>query len=168
MLSCHGETTERTKEPFMEALDKKPLPGRVTARPHRHAPDADALAHRLKRKIKGEVLFDNGSRALYATDGSNYRQTPIGVVRPRDAEDVSETIALCRQFGAPITSRGCGTSLAGQCCNVAVIIDYSRHMNRILEIDPHRKLARVQPGVIHVHLHEAAEKFHLTFGPDPA
>src|SRR2546423_6095534 len=130
--------------------------------------DAQALAHRLKRKLKGEVRFDEGFRALYATDGSNYRQTPIGVVRPRNEEDVLETVALCRQFGAPITSRGCGTSLAGQCCNVAVIIDFSKYLDRILEIDPRQKLARVQPGVVHVHLHNAAEKYHLTFGPDPA
>jgi FAD/FMN-containing dehydrogenase/Fe-S oxidoreductase len=130
--------------------------------------DALALAHRLKRKLKGEVRFDDGFRALYATDGSNYRQTPIGVILPRDEEDVCEAFALCREFGAPITSRGCGTSLAGQCCNVAVIVDYTKYMNRILEIDAQRKLARVQPGVVHVHLHEAAEKHHLTFGPDPA
>src|SRR5438105_15817487 len=130
--------------------------------------DAEALGGRLRRKIKGEVRFDRGSRALYATDGSNYRQVPIGIVIPRDEEDVIETVALCREFGAPITSRGCGTSLAGQCCNVAVIIDYSKYMNRIVEIDPQRRLARVQPGVVHLHLHEAAEKFHLTFGPDPA
>src|ERR1051326_1357215 len=130
--------------------------------------DALALAHRLKRKLKGEVRFDDGFRALYATDGSNYRQTPIGVILPRDEEDVCEAFALCREFGAPITSRGCGTSLAGQCCNVAVIVDYTKYMNRILEIDAQRKLARVQPGVVHVHLHEAAEKHHLTFVPDPA
>jgi FAD/FMN-containing dehydrogenase len=129
---------------------------------------AEALAQRLRRKLKGEVRFDDGFRALYATDGSNYRQTPIGVIRPKDEEDVLEAFALCRQIGAPITSRGCGTSLAGQCCNVAVIIDYTKYMNRILEIDPQRKIARVQPGVVHVNLHEAAEKHHLTFGPDPA
>ncbi len=129
---------------------------------------ADALAQRLKRKIKGEVRFDAGFRALYATDGSNYRQVPIGIVCPRDTEDVIETFALCRQFGAPITSRGCGTSLAGQCCNVAVIIDYSKHLNRVIEIDPQRKLARVQPGTVHRHLADAAAKHQLTFGPDPA
>src|SRR5439155_12499270 len=129
---------------------------------------AEALGHRLHRKIKGEVRFDDGNRALYATDGSNYRQVPLGVVIPRDEEDVLETFSLCRQFGAPITSRGAGTSLAGQCCNVAVIIDYTKYMNRIVEIDPIEKLARVQPGVVHKQLATAAEKFHLTFGPDPA
>ena len=130
--------------------------------------NAGALARRLKRKLKGEARFAPGDRALYATDGSNYRQVPIGVVLPRDEEDVMEAVALCREFGAPITSRGCGTSLAGQCCNTAIIFDYSKYMNRILEVDPRRKLARVQPGVVHVHLHEAAERHHQTFGPDPA
>jgi FAD/FMN-containing dehydrogenase/Fe-S oxidoreductase len=130
--------------------------------------DGPALGRRLRRKVKGDVHFDDGFRALYATDGSNYRQTPIGVVRPRDEEDVAETLELCRRFGAPITSRGCGTSLAGQCCNAAVIIDYSKYMNRILEIEPGRKLARVQPGVVHLDLHKAAKKYQLTFGPDPA
>ena len=130
--------------------------------------NSEALASKLRRKLKGEVRFDTGGRALYATDGSNYRQVPIGVVIPRDTNDVLETVALCRQFGAPITSRGCGTSLAGQCCNTAVIIDFSKYLNRILEIDPRQKIARVQPGVVHHRLHQAAEKFHLTFGPDPA
>src|ERR1041385_5463792 len=130
--------------------------------------DADRLARELTPQIQGEVRFDAGFRALYATDGSNYRQVPIGIVCPRDTEDVIETFALCRQFGAPITSGGCGTSLAGQCCNVAVIIDYSKHLNRVIEIDPRRKLARVQPGTVHRHLADAAAKHQLTFGPDPA
>src|SRR3954468_22724114 len=110
--------------------------------------EAEALARKLRKQIKGEARFDAGARALYATDGSNYRQTPIGVVIPRDKDDVLATVALCREFGAPITSRGCGTSLAGQCCNVAVIIDFSKYMNRVLEIDLERKLGRVQPGCV--------------------
>jgi FAD/FMN-containing dehydrogenase len=130
--------------------------------------DAFTLARKLKKKIKGEVRFDDAFRALYATDGSNYRQTPIGVVRPRDAEDVIETVALCRQFSAPITSRGCATSLAGQCCNTAVIIDYSKFMNHVVDIDAGRRLARVESGVVHLQLQNAAEKRHLMFGPDPA
>ncbi|MGN6386706.1 MAG: FAD-binding oxidoreductase, partial [Verrucomicrobiota bacterium] len=91
--------------------------------------DAEGLAAKLRKQISGEVRFDHGSRALYATDGSNYRQTPIGVVIPKSKEDVIATVALCREFGAPITSRGCGTSLAGQCCNVAVIIDFTKYMH---------------------------------------
>jgi FAD/FMN-containing dehydrogenase/Fe-S oxidoreductase len=130
--------------------------------------DAKGLAEALRAQIRGDVRFDRGTRALYATDGSNYRQVPIGVVLPRDADDVLASVARCRQFGAPLLCRGGGTSLAGQCCNVAVILDFSRYMAKILEIDPARRIARVQPGVVLDHLRAAAEKHHLTFGPDPA
>ncbi|MGB8580560.1 MAG: FAD-linked oxidase C-terminal domain-containing protein, partial [Candidatus Sulfotelmatobacter sp.] len=130
--------------------------------------DASGLAEALRSRIRGEVRFDRGCRALYATDGSNYRQVPIGVVLPRDADDVIATVARCRDFGAPLLCRGGGTSLAGQCCNVAVILDFSQYMTRILEIDPARRIARVQPGVVLDHLRAAAEKHHLTFAPDPA
>ena len=130
--------------------------------------DAAALAEALRVQIRGDVRFDRGTRALYATDGSNYRQVPIGVVLPRDADDVLAAVALCREFGAPLLCRGGGTSLAGQCCNVAVILDFSKYMARILEIDPARRIARVQPGVVLDHLRAAAEKHHLTFAPDPA
>ncbi len=130
--------------------------------------DSSGLETALCREISGEVRFDNGSRALYATDGSNYRQIPIGVVIPRNTDDVIATVALCQQFGAPLLSRGGGTSLAGQCCNAALILDFSKYMASIIDIDPTRRLARVQPGVILDHLRAAAEKYHLTFGPDPA
>jgi len=144
-----------------------------TARAHRAAPmpatvDAAALAAALRAQIRGEVRFDRGSRALYATDSSNYRQVPIGVVIPRDEEDVIRTVAACRHFGAPLLARGAGTSLAGQCCNVAVVIDLSKYMNQVIEIDPRNRLARVQPGTILDVLRHAAERYHLTFGPDPA
>jgi FAD/FMN-containing dehydrogenase/Fe-S oxidoreductase len=129
---------------------------------------AEELAATLRAQIRGEVRFDAGSRALYATDGSNYRQVPIGVVIPRDAEDVERTIAVCRERGAPILPRGGGTSLAGQCCNIAVVLDMSKYMNRVLEIDPAGRSARVQPGAILDHLRTAAEEYHLTFAPDPA
>ena len=132
------------------------------------AVDTHALAEALRRHIRGEVRFDNGSRALYATDGSNYRQVPIGVVVPRDVEDVVASMALAREFNAPILCRGGGTSLAGQCCNVALVLDMSKYLNRILEIHPERRIARVQPGVVLDNLRNAAEKHHLTFAPDPA
>src|SRR6202167_1948751 len=130
--------------------------------------DASALAQALRAQIQGEVRFDRSARALYATDGSNYRQVPIGVVLPRDADDVLATVALCRQFGAPILCRGGGTSLAGQCCNVAVILDFSRYMAAVLEIDPARRIARVQPGVVLDDLRNAAERPLWTFAPAPA
>ena len=106
--------------------------------------DANGLASALSHQVRGDVRFDNGSRALYATDGSNYRQVPIGVVLPRDVDDVVATISLAREFGAPILCRGSGTSLAGQCCNVAVILDFTKYMVNIIEIDPGRRIARVQ------------------------
>jgi len=127
-----------------------------------------ALAEALRAEIRGDVRFDDGSRALYATDGSNYRQVPIGVLLPRDVKDVLAAVTICRRFRAPLLCRGGGTSLAGQCCNVAVILDFSKYMADILEIDPARRIARVQPGVILDHLRNAAEKHHLTFAPDPA
>ncbi|HKH98010.1 MAG TPA: FAD-linked oxidase C-terminal domain-containing protein [Candidatus Sulfotelmatobacter sp.] len=130
--------------------------------------DAQGLAEALRHRIHGDVHFDRGSRALYSTDGSNYRQVPIGVVLPHDADDVLATIALCREFGAPVLCRGGGTSLAGQCCNVAVVLDFSKYMARILEIDPARRIARVQPGVVLDTLRNAAERHRLTFAPDPA
>ena len=104
--------------------------------------DASALAAELRKAIRGEVRFDAGSRALYATDGSNYRQVPIGVVIPRDVDDVVQTVAICRARGTPILSRGGGTSLTGGCCNVAVVIDWSKYLNKVLAIDPEKKLGR--------------------------
>jgi FAD/FMN-containing dehydrogenase/Fe-S oxidoreductase len=130
--------------------------------------DAVGLANALRRNLAGEVRFDQGSRALYATDGSNYRQVPIGVIVPRNTDDVIAAVALAREFGAPILCRGGGTSLAGQCCNVALVLDFSKYMAEILEIDPQRRIARVQPGVVLDRLRNASEKYHLTFGPDPA
>jgi FAD/FMN-containing dehydrogenase/Fe-S oxidoreductase len=143
------------------------IPGLNLPMPENSPPHVE-LELALRRQIRGEVRFDNGSRALYATDGSNYRQVPIGVVIPRDTDDVIAAISICREHGAPVLCRGGGTSLAGQCCNVAVVLDFSKYMARILELDPERRIARVQPGVILDHLRSAAEKHNLTFGPDPA
>ncbi|HET9715094.1 MAG TPA: FAD-binding and (Fe-S)-binding domain-containing protein [Pseudolabrys sp.] len=130
--------------------------------------DAKALAAEIAAAITGEVRFDNGSRALYATDSSNYRQVPIGVVIPETKEDVIRTIELCHRHNAPVLPRGGGTSLAGECCNTAVVIDFSKYLNRVLEIDPVRRTARVEPGCILDTLREAAARYGLTFGPDPA
>jgi len=88
--------------------------------------DSDVLESALRRNVRGEVRFDNGSRALYATDGSNYRQVPIAVVIPRDSDDAIAAVSICREHGAPVLCRGGGTSLAGQCCNVAVVLDFSK------------------------------------------
>src|SRR5436305_15239091 len=104
--------------------------------------DAAALEAELRRLVSGEVRFDAGSKALYATDGSNYRQVPIGVVIPKSKQDVIETIAVSRKFGAPLLSRGGGTSLAGQCCNIAVVMDWSKYLHHVIELNPQEKYAR--------------------------
>ena len=130
--------------------------------------DTAELAAELRRRLRGEVRFDSGSRALYATDGSNYRQVPIGVVIPRDPEDVVQTMAAARHYDAPILCRGAGTSLAGQCCNVAVALDFSKYVNSVIRIDAERRLGTVQPGCVLDDLRLAAGKQGLTFGPDPA
>src|SRR6185503_2021247 len=125
-------------------------------------------AAELRRSVEGEVRFDAGSRALYATDASNYRQVPIGVVIPRTIDDVVATVAACRRHHVPVLPRGGGTSLAGQCCNVAVVVDCSKYLNRIVDLDPLAHRARVEPGVVLDQLRDAAEQHHLTFAPDPS
>jgi FAD/FMN-containing dehydrogenase/Fe-S oxidoreductase len=130
--------------------------------------DVRALERRLRRTVEGEVRFDAGARALYATDSSNYRQVPLGLVVPRSVDDVVATVAACREYQAPVLSRGGGTSLAGQCCNVAVVMDFSKYLHHVLEVDPGRARARVQPGCVLDDLRNQARRSDLTFGPDPA
>ena len=131
--------------------------------------DVSSLERALRESIEGEVRFSPGDRGLYSATGANYRQLPIGVVIPKSVDDVIATVAACREHGAPLLSRGGGTGLAGQTTNVAVVIDFSKYLNRILEIDTDRKLARVEPGLILDHLRKQAEEEHqLTFGPDPS
>jgi FAD/FMN-containing dehydrogenase/Fe-S oxidoreductase len=151
--------------------------GRRVRRPHVTAPpgavdvarlDVTRLEHELRQRVRGEVRFDDGSRALYAADASNYRQVPIGVVIPRSVEDVIATVDVCHRLGAPVLSRGGGTSLCGQTCNVAVVMDFSKYLNRVLEIDPVTRTARVQPGVVLDDLRDQAARHGLTFAPDPA
>jgi FAD/FMN-containing dehydrogenase/Fe-S oxidoreductase len=131
--------------------------------------DRKALEKDLKKILKGEVRFDEGSRALYSTDASNYRQIPIGVVLPKTEDDIINTINICRKYSAPLLSRGGGTSLAGQCCNVAVMMDMSKYYNKVLHIDKEKKLVTVQPGIVLDEMcHTTEREAGLTFGPDPA
>jgi FAD/FMN-containing dehydrogenase/Fe-S oxidoreductase len=130
--------------------------------------DRAGLRRELARDVDGEVRFDTASRALYASDASNFRQPPIGVVVPRSVDDVVATHAVCRRFGAPILCRGGGTSLSGETVNVAVVLDFSKYLNEILEVDHERRLAVVQPGAINDHVNEAASRHGLRFGPDPS
>ncbi len=154
----------------MAAPSAFPILQQTAREPHRHESFSAAreLEEKLRQVVRGEVRFDAASRALYATDASNYRQVPIGLVLPLDEADVVATVAACRAAGAPVLSRGGGTSLAGQCCNVAVIVDFSKYMHAILELDPAQKFARVQPGIVLDRLRDAAEEHDLTFAPDPA
>ena len=129
--------------------------------------NTEALRRDLAERVDGEVRFDSGSRATYSTDASNYRQVPVGVVIPKTVEALAETVAVCHRHGAPVTHRGCGTSLAGQSCNEAVIIDSSKYCDRILEINPEEQFARVEPGVRRDQLTGRTEAEHnLTFAPD--
>jgi FAD/FMN-containing dehydrogenase/Fe-S oxidoreductase len=130
--------------------------------------DRRALAADLRRAIEGEVRFDTASRALYATDASNYRQPPIGVVLPCTLDDVVAVHRVCREHGAPITPRGCGTSLSGETVNTAVILDCSKYLTVIGEVDPERRLVSVEPGAINEHVNREAGRHGLVFGPDPS
>ena len=147
--------------PISELMNQPPLDHEGFSAHHE-------LETRLRATVRGEVLFDLGSRALYAADSSNYRQMPVGVITPRDAADVEAALKACRATGAAVLPRGAGTSLAGQCANVAVVFDYSRYMNSLVSIDPEAKLAVVEPGIVLDRLREAAELHHLTYAPDPA
>lgn len=130
--------------------------------------DVEALEADLRGAVSGEIRFDDGDRALWATDASNYRQIPIGVVLPRTVDDVVRAVAIAREHRVPILPRGGGTSLAGQCTNVALVLDFSKYLRGVLEIDPARRRARVLAGTILDELRDATEPYGLTFGPDPA
>jgi FAD/FMN-containing dehydrogenase/Fe-S oxidoreductase len=162
-VSCFSAapTMTVTSDQIAELLRQTPLDH------ERFAAHRD-LEARLKVTVSGEVRFDLASRALYAADASNYRQLPVGVVLPRDAADVETAMAACRAVGAAILPRGAGTSVAGQTANVAVVLDFSRYMNRLGSLDPAARLAVVEPGIVLDRLREAAEQHHLTYGPDPA
>jgi FAD/FMN-containing dehydrogenase/Fe-S oxidoreductase len=126
-----------------------------------------ALQSDLRDKVKGEVRFDGGTRAIYAHDSSNYRQIPFGIVIPKDEDDVVEAVKVCHKHGAPVVPRGCGTSLSGETTNVAVVLDTSKYMREILEVNAEESYAWVQPGVVRDDLSDMTEeKYNLTFAPD--
>ncbi|WP_405871714.1 MULTISPECIES: FAD-binding and (Fe-S)-binding domain-containing protein [unclassified Streptomyces] len=126
------------------------------------------LEAELLRAVRGEVGFDVTSRALVTMDASNYRRVPLGVVAPRDAEDVAAVLGVCRERGVPVVARGGGTSIAGQATGTGVVLDFTRHMNRLVSIDPQARTAVVQPGLVLDRLQEAAVPHGLRFGPDPS
>ncbi|MFG3131261.1 FAD-binding and (Fe-S)-binding domain-containing protein [Streptomyces tendae] len=122
----------------------------------------------LRRAVRGEVGFDTTSRALTTMDASNYRRVPLGVVAPRDADDVAAALEVCREHAVPVVARGGGTSIAGQATGTGVVLDFTRHMNRLVGIDPEARTAVVQPGLVLDRLQDAAAPHGLRFGPDPS
>ncbi|MFD5837479.1 FAD-binding and (Fe-S)-binding domain-containing protein [Streptomyces collinus] len=126
------------------------------------------LEARLRAVVRGEVGFDVTSRALTTMDASNYRRVPVGVVAPRDADDVAAVLAVCRERGVPVVARGGGTSIAGQATGTGVVLDFTRHMNRLVALDPEARTAVVQPGLVLDRLQDAAAPHGLRFGPDPS
>ncbi|MFC9065722.1 FAD-binding and (Fe-S)-binding domain-containing protein [Streptomyces harbinensis] len=133
-----------------------------------HSTGTTELAAALRAVMRGEVEFDAAARALTTMDASNYRRVPVGVVAPYDADDVAAALAVCRAHGVPVVARGGGTSIAGQATGVGVVLDFTRHMNRVLALDADARTAVVQPGVVCDTLRDAAAPHGLTFGPDPS
>ncbi|MFF7175066.1 FAD-binding and (Fe-S)-binding domain-containing protein [Streptomyces pseudovenezuelae] len=122
----------------------------------------------LREAVRGEVGFDVTSRALTTMDASNYRRVPLGVVAPKDADDVAAVLEVCRTHGVPVVPRGGGTSIAGQATGTGVVLDFTRHMNKLLSVDPESRTALVQPGLVLDRLQDAAAPHGLRFGPDPS
>jgi FAD/FMN-containing dehydrogenase/Fe-S oxidoreductase len=130
--------------------------------------DISELRAALDGQVDGEVRFDPGSLAAYAHDGSNYRQVPVGVVVPRTVDAAAAAITACRQAGVPVLSRGGGTSLAGQCCNEAVVIDWTKYCHRLVSLDPTAKTAVVEPGAVLDKVNDAVAVHGLMVGPKPS
>src|SRR5215468_5615422 len=139
---------------------------RVAAMPLQYNRRMIELEHELRRVVEGDVRFDSFSRLLYSTDASMYQVEPIGVVIPRHAEDVQAVLEVANRLGAPLLARGGGTSLTGQTVNHAVVLDFSRHMNQVLEVNAEERWVRVQPGVVQDELNQHVRGQGLLFGPD--
>ncbi|MDN5746996.1 MAG: FAD-binding protein [Pseudonocardia sp.] len=149
-IPAHGDTRFRSGMSAVETINVKGLEGH------------------LRRHVTGEVRFDRGSLAMYASDASNFRQVPIGVVVPKTLDDVVETVRACHRYRAPVLSRGGGTSLSGETVNNAVVIDFSKYLTEIGDIDVAERRVTAQPGVINEELNKATGKHGLVFGPDPS
>jgi len=140
----------------------------TTTRHHRPQLPYDALAAALREQVDGEVRFDSGSRAAYSTDASNYRQVPIGVVVPHTPEAAAAAIDVCRAHRVPLLSRGGGTSLAGQCCNAGVVIDWSKYCTRVVSVDHDVGTAIVEPGIKLDGLNDRLRASGWMVGPKPS
>ncbi|MFG1672265.1 FAD-binding and (Fe-S)-binding domain-containing protein [Streptomyces sp. Y7] len=126
------------------------------------------LEAELRKVVRGDIGFDVTSRALTTMDASNYRRVPLGVVAPHDADDVAAVLEVCRDHMVPVVARGGGTSIAGQATGTGIVLDFTRHMNRLVSLDPDTRTAVVQPGLVLDRLQEAAAPHGLRFGPDPS
>ncbi|WP_234104530.1 FAD-binding oxidoreductase, partial [Streptomyces venezuelae] len=142
-------------------------PGLVGTHQER-AGDAARLAAELRAAVAGDVDFSVTARALTTMDASNYRRVPVGTVAPRDADDVAAVLEVCRAHGTPVVARGAGTSIGGQATGTGVVLDFTRHMARLVSLDPEGRTAVVGPGLVLDRLREAARPYGLTFGPDPS
>ncbi|MFE9469185.1 FAD-binding and (Fe-S)-binding domain-containing protein [Streptomyces virginiae] len=149
----------------------------MSARPRRTSADGGRLGavttpgeveRTLRAELRGEVDFGAAARALVTMDASNYRRVPLGVVAPRDADDVAAALRVCADAGVPVVPRGGGTSIAGQATGVGVVLDLTRHMDALLSVDPAARTAVVQPGLVLDRLRDAVRPYGLTFGPDPS
>jgi FAD/FMN-containing dehydrogenase len=149
-------------------LTRVELPPPVRRTPATPRLDVEALRRRLAERVDGEVRFDDGSRAAYSTDGSNFRQVPLGVVVPRSIDAAVAAIAVCRELGAPMVSRGGGTSLAGQCTNTAVVLDWTKYVNQLVSVNPQERTCIVEPGIVLDVLNKQLEEHGLRYGPEPA
>jgi FAD/FMN-containing dehydrogenase/Fe-S oxidoreductase len=130
--------------------------------------DRPGLVEDLERQVDGEVRFDEYTRALYATDASAYEVTPIGVVFPTDTGDVAAVVEYCNERAISVLPRGGGTSLAGQTVNEAVVLDFTRHMDALVSVDPEDRTATAEPGILLGDLDAALADHGLKFAPDPA
>src|SRR5437763_20220 len=158
-MQTHGEHAPSSR--LIQIMTKAPETQALTL-------DVGAMERELRDWIKGEVRFGAVDRGMYASDAGNYRMVPVVGVLPTDAEDVLTGLAVCRRHGAPIVSRGGGTGIPGQTFNSAVVWDFSKYMNRLVDPNPPARYARVQPGIVLDDLRRAAKAHGLTFGPDPA
>ncbi|MEO3978607.1 FAD-binding and (Fe-S)-binding domain-containing protein [Streptomyces sp. CAU 1734] len=134
----------------------------------RKEPSGAELARAFGRVVRGEADFSPTARALVTMDASNYRRVPAGVVAPRDADDLAAALEVCRRFELPVVPRGGGTSIAGQATGTGVVLDLTRHLNTIIDVDAGTRTAVVQPGVVLDALCDAVRPLGLTFGPDPS
>ena len=149
-------------------MPRLPLWSKVTSIMRATTSETRELEHELRKLVSGEVRFDAFSKVLYSTDASIYQMEPVGVVIPRNKDDVLAVVDVARRSGVPILPRGGGTSLAGQTVNHAIVMDFSKYMDGVLEVNPEETWARVQPGVVLDELNRRLATYGLKYAPDPS